>query len=140
MKKILLCIIGLFLAVAVVFAAFATGGKTDKKEVFFSEGIGSFSEFWVDGNKVYMKCYLNIENTSDIARTVNITAKSSEDVKTGLLKDENLTAYDEDITSSDITVEPGVNVYTVVFVGDFGGTVRKFDRLLPGDVAINVVE
>ena len=99
---------------------------------------GNFSDFWADGDKAYIKCYLCIANNSDEAKTVNISAESAEDVKVGLLKDKALKAYDENLETTDIVISPGTDLYTVVFVGEFGGVLRKADRLPPNDIYVTV--
>lgn len=99
---------------------------------------GNFSDFWADGDKAYIKCNLCIANKSDEAKTVNISAESAEDVIVGLLKDKSLIAYDENLETTDIVISPGTDFYTVVFVGEFGGDLRKADRLPPNDIHVTV--
>lgn len=54
------------------------------------------------------------------------------DVDLGLLKQDNLKGYNQDLTSDKITIEKKTTkTFSVMFVGDFAGTNKKYDRNLP---------
>jgi len=59
-------------------------------------------------------------------------------MKRGLLKSSELQGYNEELTISEFTLEPGENVgIPVTFIGEFAGKKQKINRLLP---PIRVVE
>jgi hypothetical protein len=57
----------------------------------------------------------------------------------GLLQSAELTGYDAELSSGVLTLEEGENTIAVVFIGTFGGTEVKQDRLLPDDIRLDIV-
>ena len=91
-----------------------------------------FSDFYVKDDKVYIECELTIESKMDYAVYIEGYFPSDEGT---LLKDRSLYAYDKETGSDRFKLVRGTNRFRVVFIGDYGGTPQKFDRLLP-DITI----
>lgn len=120
------------------------------------EDISWFSDFIVDGEKVYIYCVVVINNPGNERRTFNLKAYFPDDVEPGLLKNSELQGYEAsfdnsklftDLTGDDIELTNGEftiekkerESYQVVFVGDFAGTKIKHNRLLP-EIEIMTIE
>ena len=97
-----------------------------------------FSEFWIDGDEVIMRCYLTLRNQSSEEVQVQLSASSPADVIGGLLKEPHMVAKDADgsVLVLPLNADSEERLY-VNFVGEFAGTARKHDRLLP-DIIIAV--
>lgn len=105
-----------------------------------------FSDFKVNGEKVYIYCKMTITNSSLIDKTFRLNAILKDDVKIGkigkigLLKSDNLKGYNEDLSSDIFTIEKNkYNIFSVVFVGEFAGTYEKHDRNLP-EIVITTIK
>ncbi len=85
----------------------------------------SFSRFWVEDDKVYLECEITI--TSNLEHDVSIEANFGAD-EGKLLKDGLLIGYDKELKSDSFHIEYGTNKFTVIFVGDYGGTPQKSDE------------
>jgi len=129
--------ISLYTAVVLIMVLLCGCGSTG--QVKLNKEDSWFSDFTVDDGQVYMTCALVIENSTGGEVKVKITASSPEDVDGGLLQSTELTGKDERLSSDEFTLQEGENTITVVFVGTFGGTEAKQNRLLPEDITLTVV-
>ena len=91
-----------------------------------------FAHFWVEEDKAYIECDLTIESKMDY--DVSIEGHFLLD-KGKLLKDASIYACDKETGSDRFHLARGTNKFTVVFIGDYGGTYQKANRLLP-DITI----
>ena len=91
-----------------------------------------FSDFYVKDDKVYIECEMSINSP----RNCDIQLQGSFMRDEGkLLKNATVFAYDKETGSDRFKLVRGTNRFRVVFIGDYGGTPQKFDRLLP-DITI----
>lgn len=146
MKKILMVIVGI--AVVATAIIFLTLNKHTGLEVV--KDTSYFSDYKVDGEKVYIYCAVTIKNSSSEEKTFKLNALFNDDVKLGLIKNSDLKGYkanpDEikllingDLKGSNIDLSNDAftigkkdsGTFPVVFVGEFAGTNKKHDRLLP---------
>lgn len=98
-------------------------------------------DFRVEDDTVYISCELSLQNITSKVVSVRINAVSEEDVKTGLLSDPRLTGMSQDTGDTVFTVPPGESITVFVdFCGEYGGTYRKADRLIPNEIEIEVVD
>ncbi len=92
-----------------------------------------FMHFWVEDEKAYIECDLTIESKMDY----DVYIQGHFPLDEGkLLKDRSVYAYDKETGSDRFKLVRGTNKFTVVFVGDYGGTYQKSNRLLP-DITIS---
>ena len=128
----------MFLLIALSTLALFSSCKTSNT-IYVDEKNSYFSDFMVENNEVFIKCYITLVNKFDVEKTVNLSAKLPEDVAIGLLKNEEIKALNDDGSEMDFTLPPNSSKsFDVVFVGDFAGTYLKYDRLLP-EISINIV-
>lgn len=100
--------------------------------LFVDEDCSWFCDFSVSENYVQFKCHLCLVNQTDEMQTVYLLGNFKEDVKGGLVFEENILASSQDDPSdSKFLLLPGANTFDVVFVGTYGGTHQKANRLLP---------
>lgn len=138
MKKILIILFGVLVVAMVVVVFFLINNKEGSLQIV--KDTSYFSDFSVEGEKVYIKCELEFKNSSSEDTTFQLKAIMKDDVELGLLKEENLTGYSQDLTSDKFTIEKKTTrTFSVVFVGDFAGTNKKHDRNLP-EIVITTVE
>lgn len=91
-----------------------------------------FSDFYIEGNRVYITCQVTLCNTGD-ARTVRLYGVFPEDVGT-LVTEAVLPGFitdDFDSKENCFLLEPGEQTCHVTFIGTFAGTEEKNVRLLP---------
>ncbi len=93
-----------------------------------------FSDFHIEDNKVYLECEMSINSPRDCDIQLQGTFARDEGK---LLKNPTIFAYDAENGSNSFHIVRGTNRFKVVFIGDYGGTPRKSDRLLP---EIKVIE
>ncbi len=99
-----------------------------------------FLDFYVEGEKVYIKCELTIKNFSSVDKSFQLNAILKDDVELDLLKSENLKGYSQELTNDKFTVEKKTTkTFSIVFVCDFAGTNRKHDRNL-FEIVITTIE
>lgn len=140
MKKLLIVLLGIvaIVIVTVIVIFFIINNKTDDLRIV--KDASYFSDFYVEGEKVYNKCELTIKNFSSVDKSFQLNAILKDDVELGLLKSENLKGYSPELTNDKFTVEKKTTkTYSIVFVGDFAGTNRKHDRNLP-EIVITTIE
>jgi hypothetical protein len=105
--------------------------RSDKNPVILDNSSkSSFTDFYTEGDTVYIECVLNIYNPSDKPVDVKINAIDNEDVEIGLLKSAALTGKAED-GNEIFTIDSGENQVTVLFVGEFAGIYQITQREIP---------
>ncbi len=87
-----------------------------------------FSDFYVKDNKAYIECEMSIDSPRDCDIQLKGTFVRDEGK---LLKNATVFAYDTETGSDTFHMVRGTNRFRVVFIGEYGGTYQKFDRLLP---------
>lgn len=140
MKKLLIVLFGIaaVVIVTVIVISFVINNKTDDLRIV--KDTSYFSDFYIEGEKVYIKCELTIKNYSSVDKSFQLSAILKDDVKLGLLKSENLKGYNQELTNDKFTIEKKTTeTFSVIFVGDFAGTNRKHDRNLP-EIVITTIE
>lgn len=112
--------------------------ENENKNIKIIRDKSSFSDFYVENNTVYLKSSISLQNLREETTNIKIYANFDKDMKRGLLKSSELQGYNEELTISEFTLEPGENVgIPVTFIGEFAGKKQKINRLLP---PIRVVE
>ena len=81
--------------------------------------------------KVLIYCTLLITNPTNTEKNLAFSANFENDVKIGLLKEGQLVGYQTDLKTNIFTIDKGENWIDVVFLGEYAGTNKKYDRLLP---------
>lgn len=137
MKKTVHSIILILVGIS-LFLSFTSCKANDT--IFLEESKSYFSDFQVEGNQVKIKCYITLTNNFDVEKTVHLSAKLPEDVTIGLLKQEKVAALNEDGSQTAFLLPANSSKsFDVVFVGEFAGTNRKHDKLLP-EIIIEIAE
>lgn len=100
-----------------------------------------FSDFCIkQENTVEIYCRISIKSTYNIQKTVNIVGKFTDDVNSGLLKEEKLIAYNTETYLQNFELQPNeIASFDVVFIGSYGGNSKKKNRLLP-EIEVVIVE
>ena len=107
-------------------------GCSQVGKIEIQKATSSYSDFWIEKDKVYIKYELTIKNTGSAKQKVKMTADFDEDKKAGLLKESHLVGYEENLHSNEFTIKSGTNNdVAVVFIGEFAGNNQKQDRVLP---------
>ena len=137
MKKyiniLLLVLIGVIMLIMCVSCKGVNDISIDKKSSYFSDYI-------VKNDKVYIRCYITLTNTFETEKSVTLSAKLPEDVRTGLLKNETVKALDEKGEEIIFVLPPNTSEsLEVIFVGDYAGFMQKNNRNLP-EICIKMVE
>ena len=89
--------------------------------------------WYVDEGVVYIVCHMFV--MSDRQQIITMEAYSSED-RGFLLKTGELTAYNEDMSSTSFELHRGRNEFIAVFVGTYGTTEEKADYHIPDNIII----
>lgn len=133
MKKKYLWFSALFLFCVVVGAII----MLNISKVYIISTESYYSDFSINDQVVEIKCSVVVKNTYDTEKTVKLTAHFPDDVGV-LLKESQLFAKNC-LDNSEIFTLPANSKkrIDVVFVGDFAGTNKKHDRLLP---KISIIE
>lgn len=136
MKKFI--IIGIIIGVLLVISIVIINVNSIEK-IYVQKDNSYFYDFSVENNKVYIKCSITLKNTYKTDKTVRLFANMNDDVNSGLLKQAQIYALNEDGTKSIFTIKGNSKqTYDVIFVGDYAGTNKKHDRLLP-DIKIEII-
>ena len=112
-------------------------GCRQKSEIYIDTQESFYSDFFVSNNKVYIKCILTINNTTEDDVNASFIGYFYEDVKTGLLKNAELKGYEDDFETSSFSIPKGKHNLTVTFIGEFAGNNQKSNRQLPDIRIIN---
>lgn len=91
--------------------------------------------WYVDEGVVYIVCHMFVMCEHPVQITMD--AYSAED-RGGLLKSGELTAYNEDMSSTVFELHKGRNDFIAVFVGVYGTTDEKADYHVPDDIRVTV--
>ena len=118
-------IVVLFLVVLIVVGCLT---YLQLSETFIINEESYFSDFYLQGDKAYIECEMSIKSPRDCDIQLQGTFAKDEGK---LLKNAIVFAYDIENESDSFHVLRGDNRFRVVFIGDYGGTLQKFDRLLP---------
>ena len=95
-----------------------------------------FHDFEIEGDYVYMRCSICVENLTDETQQFYITAQSKEDVKNGLIKG-NVYAADRKHKMKLFSIPPrteldgGKLLLDFTLIGKHGIGNMKYDRNLP---------
>lgn len=138
MKIRIIALITFFLIIFALFYHSCTNQSQDMHEsaLFIDKNGSWFCDFSVSGNRVQFRCHLCLVNETNETQIVYVLGNFDEDVKGKLVLEENILAsHQEEPDNAKFSLRPGMNVFDVVFVGTYGGTQQKSDRLLP-DIAI----
>ena len=128
MKKIIL-----FLITAVlVFGISACG--VQPKVILDNSDNSRFIDFYTEDGYVYIECELNVYSDSDTEARINAT--DIDDVKSGLLKNENLTGIDKADGDETFTLKKGEQKVTVLFRCEYGGVFLISEREIPRFISI----
>jgi hypothetical protein len=102
-------------------------------DCFIVESESWFDDFTVRDDKVYIKCEVVLQNTTSDKQRFKMAAICSEDVDTGLLKNEKVYAVDDHEKERvfEIHANSKQTFEDVVFLGKYGGNNKKSNRLLP---------
>ena len=98
-----------------------------------------YSDFVIEGDKVYIECELTVDNSSGEEVSVEFYADFPHDEKLGLLQNATIKGFQEDKNLSEFPLQKGKTRLRVVFIGDFAGTNQKHDRNLP-DISVVPIE
>ena len=110
-------------------AIFLASVNHEKYERFeLNEEKSSFSNFYVKDDKAYIECEVVIDSSIDFDIIMQGLFKPDEGK---LLKDASIYAYDKETGSDHFHLSRGTNKFTVVFIGDYGGTYQKDYKGLP---------
>lgn len=127
MKK---CIIILIVLSCLLGACSNADQSDDSIQIDMSKSW--FRDFFVENEKVVIKCRIFIDNPTDNEVRVILIGSFQKDYEAGLLKEMRIVAVleekPEDII---IIVPPGGAVFNIDFCGTYGGLFQKQDRLLP---------
>lgn len=97
-----------------------------------------FHEFYIKEDKVFFRCEITLENSSNEDEYVNLLANMQEDVDGGLLKAPIVTGYDETGKSEFFVPAHSQKEFEVLFIGDFAGKEQKRNRDLPSIECVRV--
>ena len=104
----------------------------DTKKIYVDQNSSYYDCFEIDGDKVFISCYITLSNNYDEEKTVMLSAKLPQDVTVGLLKKEEIWALNKDGSEMTFFLPPNSSkAFDVVFVGEFAGINQKYDRNLP---------
>lgn len=139
MKRTKIVIIAAVIILAAAVALVLGAHLRQKNDVILIEEESFFLDYEIIDDEVWLRCRVTLCNAGNEDRTVKLRADFSEDVKTGLLKDGTL--YASDISGTECVCAVGAGeteTVEVVFIGEFGGTNQKHDRLLPEIQVVNM--
>ena len=140
MKKLPIVLFGAAFAVIVTVIAMFVIINNNTVDLRIVKDASYFSDYYVEDEKVYIKCEVTIRNFSSVNESFQLNAILKDDVELGLLKSENLKGYSQELSNDKFTVEKKTTkTFSVVFVGDFAGINRKQDRNLP-EIVITTIE
>ena len=111
----------------------------DRSSISIVKDKSFFSDYCVEDGIVRIKCYITIRNTYNHEVMYKLVAKSQVDYEQGLLSESTLFAMDDGGNCLQYTIPPSSEKsFYVLFSGEYGGTNKKHDRLLP-DIEIIVI-
>jgi len=140
-QKIILPLLIVTLCVAtfagLIIYRLTTGDQRPPIELVQDESY--FSDFYISEEKVYIRCTLALQSSSDQDERVSIRGFFPDDVTLGLLQEQELYAWtlDEQVNQFFIPANGQVEL-SVVFVGEYAGHPQKSNRLLPPKIEIDI--
>lgn len=138
MKKLLLLTVPIVLAICILGYNKIFNGENNKLSVVEKDSY--YSDFLVSDDMVEIECHITIKNDNDTNKTVNISTLMPADVTGGLLKESPIYALDESGNKIDFLIEKeSEKSFEVTFIGEYGGTNKKQNKLLP-EIVLEVVE
>lgn len=92
-----------------------------------------FNDYTVSDGKVYINCEITLQNTGESEQRIRMAAICADDVEAGLLKKEKIYAVDNNEEEKVFVIEANSQrtFKEVVFLGEYGGTYQKSNKLLP---------
>jgi hypothetical protein len=101
-----------------------------------------FNDFRIIDDKVYIECKITIKNNTDKNIKYRINAIFKDDVRIGLLKNEILEGYNENLENNifNISANETIKYQKIIFIGDFAGNYKKFNRELPKKINVILME
>lgn len=136
MKKILKIGIPVLLIIAIIVAGIFIFKKNNAVVILDNSKKSHFVDFYIDGDKVYFECVLNIYSDKDTKATVSAT--DADNVKTGLLKSSKLIGIDKTDNDTTFNLKAGENEVTVLFEGEYDGVPQIFAREIPRFIEVKV--
>lgn len=121
----------IILALCIIFALFCLYRIYGMDKVKVLRSDSSFDDFYVEEDKVYIKCHIAIQNSNDVDEYISLAANMEEDAANGLLKSSTIFGYDKAEKRGFMIPANSIKEYECVFIGDFAGTAQKHDRNLP---------
>jgi hypothetical protein len=120
-------------------------GNNDLEIIKGDDGHGRkshFNDFKIVDDKVYIECIITIKNNTEKNIKFRITAEFKDDALSGLLKNEILEGYNEDLVNNtfNISANETIEYQKIIFIGDFAGYYIKHDRELPKKINIILIE
>jgi hypothetical protein len=114
--------------------------KNQIEELHILKESSFYNDFYIEGEKVYIECKITIKNNSNNERSFKLHGDFKEDVQLGLLKNENLIGYRQDLNTTEFTVDKkSKQFFTVTFIGDFAGNNKRYNRNLP-KIRVELIE
>lgn len=135
-KKIFKVILPVLLIAAVIIAGIFIFKKNNAVVILDNSEKSYFVDFYIDGDKVYFECVLNIYSDKDTKATVSAT--DADNVKTGLLKSSKLIGIDKTDNDTTFNLKAGENEVTVLFEGEYDGVPQIFAREIPRFIEVEV--
>ena len=123
--------------IILLFVLCSCVSRSDDLDVVIDYSNSYFLHYEIEEGKVFIKCHYVVVNNLNSTCSVQLCGNFEKDQQLGLIIEGKLFAknsIENDITYFEIS--PGKNEIDVVFVGTFGGTEKKANRLLPDTVLI----
>lgn len=142
MKKraFLLVALAILAGVIGVVSLLCSTVNTGSPVVWINQSHSWLRGFYVADDTAKIKCCLSIENQSDHDASIMLVGYFEADHNAGLLKESQLLGCAEEYPKSTIfTVPPGGACFNVDFIGTYGGTPEKQNRLIP-EIQLIVVQ
>ena len=124
-------LIFIFVSTVIIIGLFFSSCTTKKDSVRIVNEESFFSDFFIEDNKVYIKCELVIENLSSNEVKVEFVGNFEKDYENGLLKTSQLSGFKEDKSTKVFNLPQGRSRLEVYFIGEHAGNQQKYDRRLP---------
>ena len=101
-----------------------------------------FNDFTIIEEKVYIECRITIRNNTEKNISFKINATFEDDVRLGLLQNDLLEGYNEDLINNVFSIPANETIayWKIIFIGDFAGNYKKHDRALPKKINIVLLE
>ena len=121
----------LLLVMGITFVLLYAYKKVKEDKVILLKSESFFDEFDVKEDKVYIKCYLTIQNSSSNDKYINLSANLKGDAINGLLKSPIISGVNKKGSDKFFIKANSTKGYNVIFVGEYAGKPQKLTRSLP---------